>query len=260
MKDIFYEYWKDNQNTIFAQKQIEYPGRLHFHRAFELAYICEGQAKYIVDTETILASPDHIVFCHCYYQHASAFAPAHSKYVIAIPEHLTKDIALLFSNSTLPALLTDKEFNRTLLPFFEKLVNDADSISGMLSKGYAQVIFGSLAEHYDGVATIPKNKNISLIADILDYIDNHFQEPITLDSISAHFGYNKTYFSRLFNKHIGTALNNYVNMIRLDKFERLYKESNGEHITELIFACGFSSLPTFYRAWNFRKNKTGPFS
>ena len=255
MKDIFYEYMKDNQNTIFAQKQAEYPARLHFHRAFELAYIFEGQAKYIVDTETFLASSDHIVFCHCYYQHACSVAPPHTKYVIAIPERLTRDIAISFSHSTLPSLLPDKEFNKTLLPFFEKLVCEEATISSMLAKGYAQVIFGSLAEHYDSVSTIPKNKNISLIADILTYIDDHFQEPISLASISAHFGYNKTYFSRLFNRHIGMSLNNYINTIRLNQFEILYKNSKETNITDLIFACGFSSLATFYRVWNFRKNQ-----
>ena len=254
MKDIFYEYMKDNQNTIFAEKQKEFPGRLHFHRAFELAYICEGQAQYTVDTETFVASSDHIVFCHCYYPHVSPVVPPHTKYVIAIPERLTKDIAVAFSHSTLPAFLPDKDFNKSLLPFFEKLVYESANISNMLSKGYAQIIFGSLAEHYNSVSTIPKNKNISLIADILSYIDVHFQEPISLESISAHFGYNKTYFSRLFNKHIGMSLNNYINMIRLNHFEVLSKNSNEANITDLIFACGFSSLATFYRVYNFRKS------
>jgi len=257
MKDIFYEYMKDNQNTIFAERQREYPGRLHFHRAFELAYICEGQAQYIVDTETFLANSDQIIFCHCYYQHASTAALPHTKYVIAIPEHLIRDISVAFRHYTLPALLPDKSFNKTLLPFFEILVKEATTMSSMRSKGYAQVIFGSLAEYYNSVSTIPKNENISLIADILSYIDDHFQEPISLESISTHFGYNKTYFSRLFNKHIGISLNNYINMIRLDQFEMLSKEANGTNVTDLIFACGFTSLATFYRVWNFRKSGQG---
>ena len=44
MKDIFYEAIKDSRKTIFAEFQKYNTTRLHFHRAFELLYIIEGQA------------------------------------------------------------------------------------------------------------------------------------------------------------------------------------------------------------------------
>ena len=253
MKDIYYESQKDKRYEIFAEEQKEYGGRLHFHRAFELAYITEGTANYIIENETFTAQKDDIVFTHCYYRHRGLADIKHKKYVIAVPENFSKDIAKQFEHTTLPMLLSDKEFNKTLLPYFEKLVKESDGMLRMLAKGYANVIFGSLSQHYRSTAVKPKNKNVSIIADILEYIDDHYREQITLESLSEQFGYNKTYFSRLFNQHIGLSISNYVNMVRLNRFEWLYGDSKGENITELVFDCGFSSLATFYRVREFRR-------
>ena len=245
MKRIFYESFKDTSGLIYAEKQKEISGRIHFHRAFELAYILDGVATYNVEGEKLRAEAGDIVFVHCCYSHQSLMEPAHTKYVIAVPENITSDVAELFAESTLSTVLSDKEFNRTLLGYFESLVNGKNL--KIAEKGYANVIFGSLANHYERISIKEKNKNIFLIEDILDYIDAHCTEAITLESISEHFGYNKTYFSRLFNNHITVSLSNYINMVRYDKFEALAKKNRNANITDLAFKCGFTSMSTFYR-------------
>lgn len=254
MKNILYEAIKDTHNKIFAEKQCEFYGRVHFHRAFEIAYIAEGATDFIVDDEKIHAEENDIIFVHSYCCHTARDIYKNSKYVIAVSENFSKDINNLFKELTLPPYLGDKEFNKTLLPFFKVLEQKGENMSTVLARGYANVIFGSLAEHYDKVLVKQKNKNISVIADTLGYIDNHYKEQITLEDIANYFGYNKTYFSRLFNNHIGMSLNNYINMVRFDKFEELYKTSKNKNITNLAMECGFSSLATFYRVKQFRKN------
>lgn len=78
-----------------------------------------------------------------------------------------------------------------------------------------------LATHYAMVPISRKNKKMTLISDILAYIDAHCTEQITLESLSREFGYNKSYFSRLFNGYIGTSLSNYVNFVKLNRYEEL---------------------------------------
>ncbi len=247
MSKASYESLKDTSGSIFAEKQNEYPVSLHFHRAFEIAYILEGVSHYTIEGEEFEARPGDIVFAHCCYRHRSLPTPTHTKYVVAVPENITSDISKLFKNNTLPPLLNDKEFNKTLLPYFEALVNGKNNMLKILAKGYSNIIFGSLAAHYEKTEIKQKNKNVSIIEDILNFIDEHYCEPITLESISKEFGYNKTYFSRLFNGHIGMTLNNYINMVRYDKFDSMIKNPENSTVTELIFKCGFPSLSTFYR-------------
>lgn len=82
-------------------------------------------------------------------------------------------------------------------------------------------------------------------------LDQHFHEDITLDNIAKHFGYNKYYFSKLFNSLFGISLNNYINNIRISKFiEKAQKEKNLQStITNLAYDCGFNSMPPFYRTF-----------
>lgn len=253
MQDLFYEAVKDTDSRIYAQVQLPYSGRLHFHRAFEIAYIMEGSAHYFVENEEFTADADHIVFCHCYYRHRSALEPYHKKIVIAVPENLSHDISLLFKNTSLPAHLPDAQFNQQLRPYFETLVACGEDTPQIILKGYLNLIFGSLASHYHNIVITPKNKNVSIIVDILDYINLHCAERLTLESLAREFGYNKSYFSRLFNKCIGISLNNYINLARLNRYESLLHDGSNENVTDLIYKAGFQSAATFYRVKGLRE-------
>lgn len=248
MKDAYYEALKDTRGTLFAEIQKEYASRYHFHRAYELAYIYEGSALYTVEDEELFAEKDHIVFAHRYYRHQSHDTHPHEKFVIAVPENLSQDVDALFSHSTLPHLLPDKEFNQTVFPFFKALYETDKNTSSITVKGYVGLIFGLLVSHYKSITVTPKSKNVSLIAEILSYIDKHADEPLHLSQIAKEFGYNKSYFSRLFNGYVGVSLNRYINYLRLDRFEKLAKENKNASITDLVFKAGFPSLATFYRA------------
>ena len=254
MKNIYYESLKDKTDTIFAEKQKEFSGRLHFHRAFEIAYILNGETDYSVEDDAFTAEADQIVFVNRNYKHATYDKKTNEKYVIAVPEKLTQDISSLFEKQTLPPLLADKEFNKTLLSFFKALTENKDNMSKTTAKGYADVIFGSVATHYDMVELKYKSKNTSVIEDILSYIDNHYAEPLSLESISLNFGYNKSYFSRMFNQYIGMSLNNYINTVRYNQFEKEYKNKPEANIASLVFECGFPSLSTFYRVRELQKH------
>ncbi len=255
MTDVFYEAVKDVSGGIYAEIQKGYSGRYHFHRAFEIAYIFEGSTQYIVEDEIYPAEAHHIVFIHRYYRHRASFDAPMRKYVIAVPENFSHDVSKLLSCSTLPTLMTDIEFNKSIRPYFEALINADKKTPDIIVKGYISLIFGLLSEHYKSDSIVPKNKNTSIIIDILNYIDEHCEESISLNDIAKEFGYNKSYFSRLFNHYVGTSLNNYINFVRLNRFEALCQSNENENITDLAFKSGFKSLATFYRVRDIRKRQ-----
>ena len=84
----------------------------------------------------------------------------------------------------------------------------------------------------------------------LNYIDEHYAGPLSLDSISSVFGYNKYYFSRLFNTYIGENLNNYINMVRIRNLVSSAKKKDNPNLSELVFENGFDSMTTFYRSFS----------
>ena len=66
----------------------------------------------------------------------------------------------------------------------------------------------------------------------------------TLESVSEHFGFNPTYFSRIFAKKTGRNFNVYLSSLRLDHATHLL-ETTTSSIPDISEESGFSSSRAF---------------
>lgn len=83
--------------------------------------------------------------------------------------------------------------------------------------------------------------------DVTKYIERHFAERITLDSLAKRFFMSKYTFLRKFKAHTGMGLPAYVNTIRLINAKAML--SSGAKVAEAAMACGFESLSNFDRVF-----------
>lgn len=134
-----------------------------------------------------------------------------------------------------------KELNRKNLNYIEK-------------KGYIYIILGMVMNNLNFEKT-KETIDADLSTRILMYINNTFNKNISLSSISAEFGYNKSYISRYFKNCFGIGLSNYIKMVRLKNALMLMHE--GKHtLTYCALESGFNSVRTFYRAFSDEFNCT----
>lgn len=246
MQNIIYERLNDRKSDLGLGVSHNAIVSAHFHRCYELIYVVDGIIRCTVGKKEIHASMDDFIFVQKYYSHSYDVIEDYHKYVFMIPPNIYNDFEKTLGASALPELMNDKSFNRTLLPFIKMLETDFDNKSTLTKKGYINIIIGELISHYPSIP-IEKNNNIELLVKILDYIDENYTQPLSLDIISSAFGYNKYYFSKLFNRFIGENINNYINIVRLQQMMNRAKKSDKVNITELAYECGFDSLSTFYR-------------
>ena len=61
-------------------------------------------------------------------------------------------------------------------------------------------------------------KDQQRIREILEYIEAHYTEPISLSKIAGEFGLSREYFSRLFHQAIGITLSEHINRVRISHF------------------------------------------
>lgn len=249
MENIFYEYRHDKSRVMQVFKGISTKTKKHFHRTVEILYVLDGEIYTTVGDKEFIAGKDDIIFVHNYSVHSFMPKTEYKKYVLIVTPNYENDIDKLLKSSTLPPYLCDRDFNRReLLPIFEKLHELKDSMNDLAKKGYIDVIVGTLFSNYPSFPAKIQG-NIEFMVDILHFIDEHYSEPLTLDSIAATFGYNKYYFSRLFNKYIGESLSNYINVVRIRNFMQKCKDMNSPQIAKIAAECGFESMPTFYRSF-----------
>jgi AraC-like DNA-binding protein len=77
-------------------------------------------------------------------------------------------------------------------------------------------------------------------------VQDRYAEELSLPELASRFGLNPSYFSRLFARHTGTPLFEYVNRIRIQKSCLLLKRS-ALSILEIAFSVGYNNLSHFNR-------------
>ncbi|HWT75632.1 MAG TPA: AraC family transcriptional regulator [Mobilitalea sp.] len=90
------------------------------------------------------------------------------------------------------------------------------------------------------------NGNSKLIQ-ILDYINEHLAEEITIDTLAEHFYLSRYYLMHFFKEETGYTIGNYITEKRLLLAKNLVQ--NGSTTTEACFQSGFKNYSTFSRAF-----------
>jgi AraC-like DNA-binding protein len=90
-------------------------------------------------------------------------------------------------------------------------------------------------------------KDNTKLVQILDYINEHLGEEISIDSLSARFYLSRYYLMHFFKEETGYTIGNYITEKRLLLAKNLVQ--NGCSITEACFQSGFKNYSTFSRSF-----------
>ena len=86
-----------------------------------------------------------------------------------------------------------------------------------------------------------------IISEVLRYINENFNNEISLDSLSDHFFISKYHLSREFKRSVGTSVYRYIIQKRLIMAKQ--KMLAGMSPTDVYCNCGFGDYANFYRAF-----------
>lgn len=87
----------------------------------------------------------------------------------------------------------------------------------------------------------------ALAAQVLEYINEHYSETVSLDELAKRFYVSKYHLSHEFSRAVGTSIYRYVMLKRLLIAKQLLGE--GEAPGEVCAKCGFKDYTNFYRAF-----------
>ena len=87
----------------------------------------------------------------------------------------------------------------------------------------------------------------SILDEIISYIQNNYNEKITLESIAHKFHISQSYLGLLFRDNIKVSFYNYVQQIRLSKAKVMIESDIPLNL--IANQVGFLDYSTFYRAF-----------
>jgi AraC-like DNA-binding protein len=101
----------------------------------------------------------------------------------------------------------------------------------------------------------PDRASLEKVMPALDFIEENYASPITLQQLSDRMGLNPSYFCRLFRSATGATFTEYLNFVRVSKSEQLLRQGK-KSITEVSMDVGFSSVSYYNRVFKRFKNCT----
>ena len=236
---------------------ISYYVPAHWHNHLEILFILDGSmSAYINDRKYKLRRQDMLIInpreIH------STQIQGKIRYILfqIPPEDLTRLIPyseMLYFEEFYPADAANDASAQKAKKVLTKMKNEFDK----KEDGY-QLLFRSY--YYEFLHELYKNhttklslesmnkaaKNILRIEQIMDYVRIHYQNPITLEEISASLSLSTEYFCRLFRKYTAQTFFEYVNTVRLVHFYADLIHSN-DKIADLMDKNGITNYKVFIR-------------
>ncbi|MFC5529702.1 response regulator transcription factor [Cohnella yongneupensis] len=91
------------------------------------------------------------------------------------------------------------------------------------------------------------NRNRLDLSDVTLFIDRHFQDNITLDTVANYFHVSKEHLSRSFKAHTGRNMTDYIVQLKMNKAQEMME--GGLPIKHAAELTGYTDIAYFYRVF-----------
>ena len=237
---------------------------LHHHDFYEVYFFLSGNVQYIIENRSYLLTPGDVLLISPMELHQPMFGSEQREYeriVLWIDKQFLEGFSLpgqsfnaCFDTNTPnhSNLLRPEGANRQFLIFLlEQLISEsssADPYQEICALSYlAQVMILlnrlSLQQRRENAVPTPD----STVYSILGYINEHYNENLSLDDLANKFFISKYHLSREFQRLVGTSVHRYIVQKRLVMAKQML--SSGKPSSEVYQNCGFGDYSNFYRAF-----------
>jgi len=241
----------------------------HWHENFEILYFEKGEALIYCNSHPIRVGPGELIIINSNDLHyGESLSEQLVYYVVEFnlsfidSNHIdlcqTKYLTPLVQNRIL--FHNQIHHHDELLSEVHKLIKEyyRQELGYELAvKAYIYRILVLLLRYYSKqtISEIEKSrqrKTLARLSPVLEYMDCHYTEQLTLKQLSVMANMSEHYFCRLFKSLTGKSPTEYINHLRLNKAVTLLRESE-LNITEVALAVGFNDSNYFSRL--FKKYK-----
>lgn len=246
----FIEHEADMPFKLFVNSVNYIP--FHWHKEVEILYILEGSVIMHLDQKQYTLKQDDVVVVNSMSVHQIEQS-SDDNILLTLqfsPEWLNENV-FISCNSTTKTEPVDLQYD-TIKQELAKMVWEMNK----KAPGYRSYVMGrlqTLCGHFlryfsQGINSEAddgnKNYDYKRLNRVLTYIDQHYKEKLTLQTMAEQEHLSLHYFSHFFTKKIGIPFQKYLTLIRLEKAQSELSGSE-KSITEIALDCGFANVKLF---------------
>ena len=258
----FYQELEMSEPYVETHRDLSYSNsqlNLHSHTFYELLYCCNDcGAEYLVGADRYRLQKGDIVFVPPGISHRpllpEQMSEPYERYVLWISQEFFDLFSQKLSEEAVPygTLLRTGDTKWELLGgYFRRGVWEAEH----QAPGWQAAIVGNTITLLtlmgrgirERTASVLKAEKPDLLNEVMNYIELHLNEKITLEETARHFYVSVSTITQLFRQKMGTSFYRCVTQRRL--IAAKVRIGNGEALEDVSHAVGFADYSTFYRAF-----------
>ena len=188
---------------------------------------------------------------HGYDRHLLSFDKNYLKDFSAISE--TGNLLKCFESDihVLKLNMYERNFVETLLSSLDKECQSDDADSELYKKTLLtqlMIFINRNIEKFPDKDTDYINSSHKIVSEVTTYINNNYQDDISLFSVAYKFHVSPHHLSRIFKKYIGFTFTEYLNGIRIKEAQELLRKTSIK-IQDIAEKVGFRSSTQFGRSF-----------
>ena len=220
-----------------------------FHNSYEFIYLLEGQAEAIVaGRKHLLSAGDLFILPPNHVHYYKKLGKDLLAYILVLGHNYSHHLRALHPNMSFELVSTDKEKNAKIKQLLDEwAVQEGGDLKNY---GYANLFLDKCVEFFSKSQDVHDTPFDNLALQFIDYLQEHYKEPLRLETVAKHFGYSKIYFCALFKNLVGSSFLEVLNNIRMEKAVEIMRDNPNKFSMETICEeCGFTIISTFYRLY-----------
>lgn len=239
----------------------------HYHNAMEIIVCAENQYIITTNSNSYTLKPGDILFIPPYMLHELHSEPTGARFIYLIDIDMLRcfqDYKALNPAFIEPYFCTVSLRPEIYQHVYDSLMRMADlyfshqifweiSIYSVLLELFTVIGTNHYLQNTDNSmhgTTDSQPENYALFSNLLNFIDTHYADNLTLEQAAEYIGFSKYHFTRLFKQHTNTTFHNYLCYKRIQAAQSLLTEDMGRPITDIAFCSGFNNLTTFNRCFS----------
>lgn len=252
--------------THAVRTVTEYPGYYHWHQCMELLFIHEGEGSVIVNQHTydlrrgmlFMFQPFqlHKIYANVsedkpYKRTIGFFDPSIvAEGLLPFPLRHSLFVKLWQGRATGPAFDLTEEWERleSVFSSFDRMAQEGKGQSSeeitMLLLQLMGVIHTAHGEKQESSVVITEARPLRYSELIMQWIESHYTEEVSLGQLAEHMHLSKYYVSRVFHEETGSNITDYMTARRIKQACRLL-QSSVQSIERIGIEVGYPNVSYF---------------
>ena len=249
-------------------RKVELPFDYHSHQDYEIYFFHEGDCRYLIHNQIYDLQPGDIILMDGLTLHKPNVNPSieYVRSVIQFPRNWIKGVLmemgsmyLLETFETLHHCLirtNENEESKELEKVFSRIaeLSNSSNLSDTQVETEKKVLLLQVLIIVHKLVQmnsieVPKKKEEKAVhaENIADYIQQHFMNKLTLQSIAENLNLSRSYVSQVFKAMTGYTVMEYVMECRLTQAKYLLEMERLKPLKDVSYESGFESATHFSR-------------